>query len=88
MFCLAYASQQTVPNRNEKEVFQRAGLGRLKNKFNAKGSPQTFKDGLESEFPGFGRPEGPENKRLTVASLSVSCEFLTIARGSGRRSTS
>ena len=51
MFCLVKASRQTVPNREEKEVLQRAGLGHLKVKFNAMGSPQSFKQELEAAFP-------------------------------------
>ena len=51
MFCLSRASEEKVPNREEKELLQRAGLGRLKIKFNATGSTQTFKEDLENTFP-------------------------------------
>lgn len=51
MFCLSTASEEKVPNREEKELLQRAGLGRLKIKFNATGSTQTFKEDLENTFP-------------------------------------
>ncbi|CAB4021910.1 Hypothetical predicted protein [Paramuricea clavata] len=51
MFCLSRASEEQVPNREEKELLQRAGLGRLKIKFNATGSMQTFKEELENTFP-------------------------------------
>ena len=51
VFCLASASQLVTPNRENKAVLQSAGLGRKKVRFNAKGSPQTFKETLEQSFP-------------------------------------
>ena len=50
MFCLASTSQNTTPNREEKEVLQRAGLGRMKIKFDARDNPQNFKEELEKTF--------------------------------------
>ena len=51
VFCLASASQLVTPNRENKAVLQSAGLGPKKVRFNAKGSPQTFKEILEQSFP-------------------------------------
>ena len=51
MFCLSRVSEEKVTNREEKELLQRAGLGRLEIKFNATGSTQTFKEDLDNTFP-------------------------------------
>lgn len=48
VFCLANASRLVAPNRDEKAVLQSAGLGRKKIRFNAKGTPETFKETLEN----------------------------------------
>ncbi len=51
VFCLASTSQEVAPNRELKEVLQRAGLGRIKVRFNAKGDTKSFKETLEQAFP-------------------------------------
>ena len=51
VFCLANASQLVAPNRDEKAVLHSAGLGRKKIRFNAKGTPEKFKEILENSFP-------------------------------------
>ena len=51
VFCLASTVDLVTPNREKKVLLQAAGLGRKKIRFNAKGTPQAFKETLELSFP-------------------------------------
>ena len=94
VFCLASSSQQVVPNRDLKEVLQRAGLGRMKIHFNAKGDPQSFKETLDEAFPKLTCGGGFELLRrgtsgsqlvlLQPPAIGYSVQFLKTSSGIGQ----
>lgn len=94
VFCLASSSQQVVPNRDLKKVLQRAGLGRMKMHFNAKGDPQSFKETLDEAFPKLTCDGGFELLRrgtsgsqlvlLQPPAIGYSVQFLKTSSGIGQ----
>lgn len=51
VFCVADCGQQATPSRALKAQLQRAGLGRMKIRFDANANPTEFKEALENTFP-------------------------------------